>query len=298
MVVIGIMNTSEIRFRNRTSAENISGAKLLGTHVITDARVQYHQIGGQMGALTRFHSIWLEARSCYKGEINESACGIYRGGGWLDLGRLNFPERGIYAPLPGDPAAFADTPAELEPYRIHAVGKNSLDSWQSEGNQYNYLSSDPTGAYRIRVGYGIHFSQGESPSETDPAKFATPMDQKFWCLDTTTNVFTCNNNNSSAALFRTWVSNPTVLDGSRFDEDGVRNEYFTFHGFTNRYGDINENCSGIGLDCVPAVAEHFPVGGCSNVTGICKSAYRGSATQDEYDADSAPNGVHWIGYPN
>ena len=62
-------------YRNRTSAENVRGALLLGSHVITDARVQYHGVGGEMGALTRVHSVWLEARACYNGEISDKTCG-------------------------------------------------------------------------------------------------------------------------------------------------------------------------------------------------------------------------------
>lgn len=290
-------------YKNRTSDEQIKGALLLGVHAITDARVHYHQIGGEIGALTRFHSVWLEAKACYFGEVSDETCGIYRGGGWLDFGRLNYPKRGDYQPLPGDPIEFAETPAELAPYRIHATGKNSLDSWQSEGNVYNYLPSDPEGKRRIRVGHGIHFLQGESPGETDASHFGLVNGSnvfdlaQFWCLDPVTHVLTCNNNNSAAALFRTWVYIPRDFDGSELDEDGVQDGYVTFHLRTNRYGDVVE-CSEIGLDCVPAIAEHFPVGGCNNPDGFCRAAYRGSATQDAYDADTSPDGEWWIEYPN
>lgn len=285
-------------FRDRTSQENIEGALLLGSHVITDSRVQIHAVGGQMGALTRFHSVWLEARACYQGNISDETCGIYKGGGWLDLGRLNYPNRGTYAPLPGDPEAFADTKPEAAPYRIHPTGQNSLDSWQSEGNEYNYLPTDPTGSKRLRVGYGVHFLQGESPSETDPSKYGHAVhDQDFWCLNEE-GVFTCNNNNSAAAYFRSWVSIPKSLDGSSYDEDGQENGYFTFHGHTNRYGDIVEGCTSVSLDCIPAVAENFPIGGCSHPSGICKSAYRGGVDQDAFEADVSPAGVNWIKYPN
>jgi len=295
-------------FRDRTSQENINGALLLGQHVVTDARVQYHQIGGQLGALTRFHSVWVEARACRNGEVSNQTCGIFRGGGWLDLGRLNYPDRGIYYPLPGDPAVFGDAaisgPPEAEPYRIHAVGSGSLDSWQSEGNQYNYLPSDPTGDFRLRVGYGIHFP--DSPGETDPTNYGnSSANQQFWCYDEATNLYTCEFNNSSAALFRLWVTIPSSLDGSKYDEDGQANGYFTFHGYTNRYGDIVEGCSAPGLDCVPTEAENFPVGGCGQPDGLCKAAYRGSLDQDLFEADLAPlinerTGERdwWIKYPN
>lgn len=286
-------------FRDRTSPEQISGALLLGAHAITDARVQYHAVGGELGALTRTHSVSVEVKSCHKGVVSDATCGIYKGAGWIDLGRLNYPSRGDYQPLPGDPAAFADTPAELEPYRIHPIGKNSLDSWQSEGNVFNFLPTDPSGLFRLRVGYGIHFLQGESVGETNPLNASeNTSPTHFWCLDQATGKYTCGNNNSAAALFRTWVTIPQSLDGSIYDEDGSRNEYFTFHGYTNRYGDIVDNCSSVGLDCVPVVAENFPIGGCQNQTGTCKSAYRGSAEQDGYDADISPEGEWWIEYPN
>ncbi len=286
-------------FRDRTSPEQISGALLLGAHAITDARVQYHAIGGELGALTRTHSVSVEVKSCYHGIVSDETCGIYKGAGWLDMGRLNYPARGVYQPLPGDPPEFANTGAELAPYRIHATGKNSLDSWQSEGNVYNYLPTDPNGLFRLRVGYGVHFLQGESVGETNPLNAdAATSETHFWCLDKATGKYTCTNNNSAAALFRTWVSIPQSLDGSIYDEDGTRNGYFTFHGYTNRYGDIVDNCASVGLDCVPVVAENFPIGGCQNQDGICKSAYRGSTEQDGWDADISPEGEWWIGYPN
>lgn len=286
-------------FKDRTGEDYIKGALLLGTHALTDARVQYHHVGGQADSLVRFHSLWVEAKGCYQGKVSSSTCGVYRGGGWIDMGRLNHPDRGDYAPLPGDPAAFKETNAELEPYRIHADGNNSLDSWQSRGNKYNFLSTDPTGKYRIRVGFGAHFIVGESPSETDPANFSNPgINQKFHCLDEATGTFTCDNNNSAAALFRTWVGIPNALDGSKYDEDKKANGYFTFHGYTNRYGDIVEGCTKVGLDCVPAEAENFPVGGCRSKDEICFAAYRGSVETDTYDGDIAPEGTHWIKYPN
>lgn len=292
-----------LHYSDRTDQEHVKGALLLGSHVITDARVQYHQIGGEKGALTRFHSVWLEARACFNGEVNDNGvvndtCGTYQGGAWLDLGRLNHPKRGDYAPLPGDPVdAFSATAAEKEPYRIHAEGKGSLDSWQSERNRYNYLASDPNGDYRLSVGYGIHFP--DSPGETNPDNFGK-MDAKphFWCLDEETGKFTCDFNSSQAAFFRTWVEIPKHLDGSEYDLDGEQNGYFSFNGYTNRYGDIANNCTEVGLDCIPAVADHFPIGGCSHPSGICKAAYRGGLEGDLFDGDVAPAGENWIEYPN
>ncbi len=296
-------------FRDKTDQDHISGALLLGSQVITDARVIYHQIGGQMGALTRFHSTYLQARACAPGIIVNSSqgavtsgCGTFSGGGWLDFGRLNFPERGIYAPLPGDPPAFGNVALggrpEAAPYRIHPLGQNSLDSWQSEGNTFNYLPSDPKGETRLRVGLGVHFDQGESTGETDPTQFGkTNPSIHFWCVDPVTKLITCDNNNSAAALFRTWVTIPRSLDGSIYDTDGSKNGFFSFNGYTNRYGDIVGGCSKPGLDCVPTVSNHFPVGDCNDTA--CKAAYRGDLQSDLYEADVAESlGVSWIKYPN
>ncbi|MFZ5424635.1 MAG: PKD domain-containing protein [Patescibacteria group bacterium] len=284
-----------------------TGSLLLGSNTITDARVHYHQIGGQLGAFTRFHSTYAQIRACDSDNVDPASqgvvtdnCGTYSGGGWVDFGRLNFPNRGTYAPLPGDPPEFANSPAELAPYRIHPIGKNSLDSWQTEGNEYNLLSSDPTGVKRLMVGFGIHFDQGESIGETDPTQALLPSTEQnphFWCVDPETNLITCDNNNSAAALFRIWVKIYQDMDGSQYDEDGQKNGFFTFNGYTNRYGDIVEGCTQTGLDCVPVKANHFPIGNCTQ--DRCKAAYRGSLEADLYEADVAESlGVSWIKYPN
>jgi hypothetical protein len=69
---------------------------------LTDFRVQYHAIMAAPGAVTRFHSFWLEARGCR--ESNPDQCGIIRTGGWADYGRLEID--GKHIPLPGDPTDF------------------------------------------------------------------------------------------------------------------------------------------------------------------------------------------------
>ncbi|RMG92311.1 MAG: hypothetical protein D6706_16985 [Chloroflexi bacterium] len=242
---------------------------------ITDARVQMHGIFAQPGALTRFHSVWIEARVC---QFGGKVCGIYRGGGHLDLGRLNIP-RGIYVPLPGDPPEFAASPPEKQPYRIHgAPGDRVLDSWQSEGNQFNLIPGVP----RLMVGYGVHVRDGWGG--VDPAN-ESQID--LACPD-----FQCERNASEAALFRVWVTIPRELDGSQWDSD-ARAGFFSFTGFTNRYGDIVTGCTEPGLDCVPVEAIGVPIG---------RSRYRSSlASNIDYDISPFwPDGTRdwWIEYPN
>lgn len=330
---------------------------LLGSQCFDSFRVQTHQIGGEMGALTRFHSVYTEGIACSpegaaKMQFNSGAnaygrtingqffpltranitqfpaefagCGFGSGGGWLDFGRLNWPERGILQPLPTDNAQFANFaqfgPPEAAPYRIHPNNNpNSLDSWQSEGNVFNCLSSDPGCTQRIMVGYGLHILQGESAGMTNPANASVPMHDRqthFWCVDPVTQLFNCNpqtnpggNDNTAQALFRAWIAVPSNLDGSQYDEDGARNGAFTFHGYTNRYGDVASGCTAPGLDCVPTRFEQFPVNNCGQTA--CKAAYRGSTERDAWDALSVdgtpiqsggtpliPAGELWLKYPN
>lgn len=78
-----------------------------------------------------------------------------------------------------------------------------------------------------------------------------------------------------------------------FDEDGGVDGFFTFHGYTNRYGDIVEGCEVIALDCIPLRSEHFPVG---------KSEFRGGVQDTvEYDIevfDASGNRYFFIRHPN
>ena len=271
------------------------------TAFIVHARGIYHAVGGNLGANTRFHSLTYEGIACDAavtlevgpdGETNGRTingvfvpitvdtidqfpgCGYWQQGGWLDFGRLNYPRRGEYAPLASDTnlvACLGAAPVEAAPYRIHATGQNSLDSWQSEGNVCNYLPSDPSGDYRLQMGIGLHFPLGESPGETVPGDTSV---NPLWCVDAN-GFFTCDNDFSASAPFRLWVTVPTAVDGSQYDEDGQRNGFFTFNGHVNRYGDIVEGCTEAGLDCIPTTYKNMPV---------TRSGYRGSASEDCYDS--------------
>ena len=330
---------------------------ILGTFCMDSFRVQFHQIGGELGALTRFHSVYVEGIACTttaaaRMQFNNSAkaygrtingqfyaltrdninqfptefagCGFGSGGGWLDFGRLNWPDRGIYRPLPGDNPEFSNYswygPPEAAPYRIHDYNdRRSLDSWQSEGNVFNCLDSDPRCEGRIMVGYGLHMLQGESVGMTNPDNATVPVadrDTHFWCVDPNTMLFNCDpvadaggHDNTAQALFRAWIGVPNVMDGGPYDEDGRRNGSFTFHGYTNRYGDIVQGCTAPGLDCVPTRFEQFPIGGCGLTA--CQAAYRGGVDRDSWDALSVdgtpiqwggtpivPRGEWWLKYPN
>lgn len=249
---------------------------------IINARVLAHMIFSEVDAVVRFHSVVVQAEVCNFGGIN---CGTFHGGGHLDMGKLNIP-RGTYVPIGvnHEPSDWMTENAETQPYKIHGhPGTNVLDSWQSEGNQYNYTEADPDGSYRLRVGFAVHVNDAwGGVNIQDP-------DVVLDCPD-----FQCSNNNSEAALFRVWVIIPEPLDGSEYDEDGEVNGYFTSQGYTNRYGDIVEDCTAVSLDCVPYNAQAVPVK---------KSRFRGEFNTTNVEYDTSPfweDGTRdwWIEYPN
>jgi len=77
----------------------------------------------------------------------------------------------------------------------------------------------------------------------------------------------------------------------RIDTDG--DGYVTYEGYTNRHGEIVEDCTEVGLDCVPLQIIDMPVG---------RFQYRddahGFGNDGGTDYDTSPEGEFWITYPN
>lgn len=239
---------------------NIPGILDGADNCITDARVLFHMDKTQIDALVRFHFVWVEAKVCQVGQTGPENCGIYKGGGHLDLGRLNIP-RGEYVPLPNDPDIFmtVDFPPEAKSYRIHSRcdgTRPDLDSWQSEGNFLFDATTDPI----LSVGYAIHLN--DPWGCTNPNMQGNPQTPEnvaatdFFCYPDPG----CKFNGSEFALFRVWVIIPSEpFDNGGFDTDG-REGFFSYLGYTDRYGSIVEGCTEVGLDCVPVSAVGVPVG--------------------------------------
>lgn len=265
---------------------------------IVAGRLQFHAHLTQVDALVRFHSVWLEAMVCNVGVDGPENCGIYRGGGHLDLGRLNLP-RGACVPLPNDPNLFCNDgiPAERQPYRIHTSCDNpvfGLDSWQSETNTTYTITDTLT----LSVGYGVHFKDPFGCVQPDMVGNPQSPDNlaitDFICYGEPG----CNFNASQMSLFRLWVIIPEDFDNGVHDTDS-REGYFSFNGYTDRYGVPVTGCTEIGLDCVFVEAIGVPVG---------KSRLRAGDLQLNQDFDyhvcgseicsdeDAPS-VDWIKYP-
>lgn len=187
---------------------------------LTDFRVQYHAIMAAAGAVTRFHSFWLEARGCL--ESNPSRCGIIRTGGWADYGRLEID--GQTVALPNDPSG------SVSGRRIHYynTGSSNYGTWY--GNNAIALVAIQTADM-----WGL-----VNPSN--------PSELHLFCPD-----FRCRNNNSTMQAHAIGVVIPSAWDN---DGDG----YVTYRGYTDRYGKIVNGCTQVGLDCVPLEVIDMPVG--------------------------------------
>jgi hypothetical protein len=189
---------------------------------ITDFRVQFHAIMAGPGAVTRYHSFWLEARGC--SEDGPSRCGIIRTGGWADYGRLLVDD--VHIPLPNDPSG------NNNGRRAHNTdaGKGSKDFGVWYGD--NAMADVALMTNRM---WGL--VNPENPGELH-----------LFCPD-----FQCRNNNSKMQAHVIGFRINSNLDS---DGDGI----VTYSGYTDRDGKIVEGCTEVGLDCVPLEIIDMPVG--------------------------------------
>jgi hypothetical protein len=219
---------------------------------LTDFRMQVHFIAAAMDATVRFHSFWLEARGCR--ENNPNVCGIIRTGGWTDFGHLEID--GQYVPLSGDPGS-----RDSGHRRIHynQTGNSNYGTWYGQSNIA--LTAIQTSRMWSKL----------NPSD--------PAAENLFCPN-----FRCSNNGSNLQAHAIGFNIRSQLDN---DGDGLVN----FSGYTNRYGDIVNGCTEVGLDCVPLEIINMPVG---------RYQYRddNSGMGNGRTYDTSPAGEWWITFPN
>jgi hypothetical protein len=106
-----------------------------------------------------------------------------------------------------------------------------------------------------------------------------PAAENLFCPD-----YHCSLNGSNLQAHDIGLKIPSEMDT---DGDNLVN----FSGYTNRYGEIVEGCTAVGLDCVPLEIINMPVG---------RYAYRdsNSGMGDGRTYDTSPSGEWWIAFPN
>jgi hypothetical protein len=226
---------------------------------VTAFRVQVHAIGSTQDAYVRYHSFWLEAKVCRKDAPTD--CGIVRTGGWTDTGDLLV-----------DNILILDEPLNGNSFKLHysgsylpdGVGNHNFGTWYS-GSREGWA----TVAVQFEDMWGLINRDGN------------PEPVHLFCEDLTD----CTNNGSKV---QPHVIGAGIMGRYRRLVDPDRNGYADFNGYINRYGVPVTGCTTPGLDCVPLVLEHVPLG--------YLFQYRGTAREYDLYFGGEPSG--WIEYPN
>ncbi len=232
-----------------------------GDGCITDFRTQFHAIMSYVGAPTRIHSFWVEARYCSPDNSDPANCGIVRTGGWQDFGILQVD--GVYIPVPSDPSP---------PFQNASGARRSHDGPGGGGFVVWYTSLDPGKAQNNHWLAGVEIETRDAFGPIDPAD---PFNPLFFCP-----LFDCEFNNSTHAIHSVIVFGPPHLDT---DGDG----FLDFDGYSEETGGAQvASCADLPGICVPLKWEHAPLG------------YVQYRNFDRFEYDISPPGEFWIEHPN
>jgi hypothetical protein len=209
-------------------------------------RAEFHQDGAP-GALTRYHSYWLEAQAC---DPNDTAYeGVVKLGGFMDYGRL-FVSTGdkseVHVPLVGDPTSGDDR-------RLHMGIVNGVVPCCRNGDFTWYgsnRSNNVPGLRKVSVRNGL---RGEDWGAIDPLNTSVIVFKPTMWYGSVFN----GNNSWQEPMHLLNITVPAALDAN----DGVIDNKVTYSGFTDRYGNIlTSTCSPLGQDCVPLYLKNMKVG--------------------------------------
>jgi hypothetical protein len=295
---------------------------------ITHIRYQIHAVAGMPDALTHTHSFFMEARVCTL-DSNDgqdtNKCGIYRGGGHHGFGRLGTTRTSATTPgnqelipffwtdgptthdvnfslNPSLPDVYARLDNGLQrPGGIRLHGAMASDDIKANARDFTWYPEGKGGGMVAVLGTSFGpllytpkgITYNTSRYHLTGPEWSQIRRQVYYCEDPTR----CRWPNGASmephfAILRT----PKSWDGQAYDEDKQVNGFFTFHGYTNRWGDllIQGECSNkpLGADCVPTVYDHVPV-------TDKEAQYRPSSNDIPiYYYDIAPDGEYWIQFPN
>lgn len=241
---------------------------------ISDFRVLVHQLNTAADATVRFHSYSFEGRACLNNE-----CGTIKVGGWQDYGKLMItknaaPEVNICPPLSDNPTSFqcafgaTGTRHHYAPEATCCLGA----TWYPQGNPFVLVSAtqgDPWG----------------------PIDTTNPFNQLYEPINRFNKIW----NGSSGGIDSVAIN--TNKDTAITDPDGDRKA--NYRGYVNRYGNIVQGCSQIGLDCIPIEIVNMPINFYKYRDRILTSAQlSATGAQYEHDVLSPATGKSLITYPN
>lgn len=221
---------------------------------------------------SEYHSYAIEALVCPESQPDN--CGIVRFGGWQAAGDLTIDNVVV---INRQEPSRAPRPVLLH---YDTTGSPNFATW---------YPVSPSAIVRIATQtndmWGVYHMPASVPVNT------LTLDQfDFFCdVDTTTGEVSlgCESNASIIEPHVIGIAVPNrflgILDS---DRDGVIN----YQGYVDRYGTFVNNCTTVGLDCVPISFENVIVPSDGNWQ------YRGDAREYDVYFDNQPS--NWIKWPN
>jgi hypothetical protein len=275
---------------------------------ITHLRYQVHALAAMPDALTHTHSMWLEARICdveSDGRDN-SRCGIYRGGGHIKFGRLGVNRTSVTEPGQQEllPFFYTDGPADFNNSGIRLHGSMATDDVRASARDFTWYPEErPSVLGIVGSNFGPLFYVPQNTSYNAGGYSITGPNwsqirrELFYCQDPTRCRWP-NGGQAEAHFVIIRTREGQLEDGGPYDTDRQVNGYFSYQGYTNRWGQFqtNNQCTNkpLGVDCVPVSYEHVPV----NQPGYEAQHRDSSKNIPMYNYDIAPAGEYWIQFPN
>lgn len=272
------------------------------SNCVLEAFIQTHATGSALGLSTRYHSFRAGLYICNQ---DETICGNVRTGGWGDWGILHCDYKRDWCLLPGDPPGHGENAFRLPPYRSapdveksddlsrHLNNGQLTQQWNSGQGGADQYYPDPFNVFMEFDFTSVDGWGGVYKSE--PGKL------HLICEDGS-----CKYNHSTLRVY-----DIRVRITHEFDEDG--DGIADFSGFTDRRGNVDSNCTEVGIDCVPLEISNVPVGtarfevqSSSTIVGldqwpdfdICFDGDLHAEQSSAVDCRYAGEPSGWIKYPN
>jgi len=222
-------------------------------------RALVHAMPSAHDTSVRYHSAWLEALVCR--EDDPSVCGIFRSGGWQDTGDLSL-----------DRARVIDYPNSFNRIKLHylTIGNSHSGTW---------YAGSPGGQEQRGGMWSVAVELGDMWGPLDPAD---PSRVQYYCTDPSVD---CRWNGSTYQPHNIAVGFPPRFR-RLVDPDG--NRVADYRGYADRWGTPVSGCTTVGLDCVPLIFEHVPLG----------YDYQGRFDYREYDVLFGRQTSGWLQPPH
>jgi len=243
----------------KTTNEDPCIAAEVGPNGTDGYAVQFHGRGDAEDNLTRVHSSFIAVVVCNV----QGQRGVLVTGGWQDYGqRVSTYQSGVVMALSDQPQP--SFRALLSPYW-------SLDCYNDDGAQTDcgsrFIHSDVTAVSRPQAADLGHRVAQILIRSRDPYVWVNGSTRddlnaqtfRWVCGVTGYNPVGCEGNNTTGTIHQVYGNVPSEWDSL----DGVVDGLVTWQGYTDRWGNRVEGCSGSSLDCVPVYLRGVPVGGFS-----------------------------------